>query len=181
LPGFALCASVYRQLSFLTCDFVRPVSALPVVVSFPGLASLSSSVFPWIDLTPALWHRCLGHLGADAVRALLTSAMATGLSYTGSFANLRCVPCLVGKAPQLPYTNHGNRAVAVVDLLHMDICGPFLVATLTGCCYFYAILDDASTHGFSALLYVQMPSHSTRRLGFCGACHRSSYQGHSYG
>jgi hypothetical protein len=152
LPGFTLLASVYRQLSFLTCDFVSPAVALPAVVSTSGLDPPASSVFPRVDLTPALWHRRLGHLGTDAVQALLTSKVVGGVNFTGPFSPIRCVPCLVRKAPQLPYPHNGNRAEAIADLLHMDICGPFPVSTPNGCRYFFVILDDASNHGFSSLL-----------------------------
>jgi hypothetical protein len=153
LPGYILLASVYRQLSFLTCDFACPALALPAVVPTSGLDPPASSAFPRVDLTPALWHRRLGHLGLDAVRALLTSKVVGGLTYTGSFSSVRCVPCLIGKAPQLPYPHNGNRADAIADLLHMDICGPFPVSTPAGCRYFFVILDDASNHGFSSLLH----------------------------
>ena len=67
LPGFTLLASVYCQLSFLTCDFVPPAVALPAVVSTSSLDPPASSVFPRVDLTSALWHRRLGHLETDAV------------------------------------------------------------------------------------------------------------------
>jgi len=43
-----------------------------------------------------LWHRRLGHLGQETVRALLTKDFATGVSFVGSFDKVRCVPCLVG-------------------------------------------------------------------------------------
>jgi hypothetical protein len=152
LPGYTLLATVYRQLSFLSCDFVRPPLALPALSPVVGLAPPASSVFPRLDLTPALWHRRLGHLGLDAVRALLLSSAVSGVTHTGSFGGTRCVPCLIGKAPQQPYSHHGHRASLVGELLHMDICGPFPVATPSGCLYFYVILDDKSHHGFTATL-----------------------------
>ena len=116
LPGIILLASVYHQLFFLTCDFVCPTLALPTVVSTSGLDLLTSSVFPHVDLTPAFWHRHLSHLGLDAVCAFLTFG---GLTYTGSFSPVPCVPCLIGKAPQFFYQNWAD---AIADLLHMDIC-----------------------------------------------------------
>ena len=152
LPGFSLRASVYRQLSFLNCDFVRPTLAFPALSSSSSLSPPEASVFPRITLTPALWHRRLGHLGSDAVRSLLNSDSASGLDYSGPFTALRCVPCIIGKAPQHPYSHNGNRAAAVGDLLHMDICGPFPVATPSGRLYFFSILDDTSNIGFTALL-----------------------------
>ena len=147
LPGFTLLASVYRQLSFLACDLAPPSVVMPALVDSAALAPPVSSDFPLVALTPALWRRCLAHVGPSTVRTLLTSEVVTG-----PFSALRCVPCLVGKASQLPYSHNGNRALSVADLLRRDICGPFPVATSTGYHYFFAILDDTSNLGFSALL-----------------------------
>jgi hypothetical protein len=64
----------------------------------------------------------------------------------------RCVPCLIGKHPQQPYSHHRNRASAVCKLIHMDSCGPFPVRTAHHKTYFWAALDDKSNYGHVALL-----------------------------
>ena len=155
LPGFKLRAILIRQLSFLACDFVSPafpLSASPGALACPALDPQLAPTFPRADLSPALWHRHLSHLGMDAVRALLTKAMVTGAECSGSFDRVHCVACLIGKAPQQPYAHNGNRALGIGDLLHMDICGPYPVATLSGMKYFYVILDDCANFGFTTLL-----------------------------
>lgn len=63
-----------------------------------------------------------------------------------------CVPCIIGKHPQLPYSNHHHRASAVCKLLHMDSCGPFPVLTPHKKSSFWAILDDKSNYGHVELL-----------------------------
>jgi len=158
VPGYVLHASVFRNLSFLSCTFIIPTlpSAFPAVSSSTTpstpLSPPSDLVFPRIVLSPALWHRRLGHLGLDSVRTLLTKDSATGVKFSGTFNPLCCMPCILGKAPQQPYTHLGNRATGVGDLLHMDTCGPFPTATPSGKRYFHVILDDCSNFGFTALL-----------------------------
>ena len=55
----------------------------------------------------------------------------------------------MGKSPQKSYPYHGNRALLVGDLLHMDLCGPFPVQAPRGEKYFFNILDDRSNWGFT--------------------------------
>jgi hypothetical protein len=130
VPGYVLHASVFRNLSFLSCTFILPSSpsAFPAISASPApptpLSPPADLVFPRLALSPALWHRRLGHLGLDSVRTLLTKNPAVGIKFSGSFDPLRCVPCILGKAPQQPYSHLGNHATGVGDLLHMDTCGP---------------------------------------------------------
>ncbi len=155
VPGYVLHASVFRNLSFLTCTFIVPAPPLAFpAVSSPAAPLLPPTdlVFPRLTLSPALWHRRLGHLGLDSVCTLLTKGSALGVTYSGSFDPLRCVPCILGKAPQQPYSHLGNCAEGVGDLLHMDTCRPFPTATPSGKRYFHVILDDHSNFGFTALL-----------------------------
>ena len=154
LPGCVLRATLLRRLSFLACDFVPAIPSLPAVpapLACPALG-LSDPIFPRVDLTPALWHRRLSHLGIDAVRTVLKKGVVTGVECSGSFDRFHCVACLIGKSAQQPYSHNGNRALGVGDLLHMDICGPYPVATSSGMKYFFVILDDCANFGFTALL-----------------------------
>ena len=96
-----------------------------------------------------LWHRRFGHVGMDATRAALTKNYATGIKLDGSFIRDHCISCIVGKSPQKSYPYHGNRALHVGDLLHMDLCGPFPLQAPHGEKYFFNILDDKSNWGFT--------------------------------
>jgi hypothetical protein len=147
LPGFSFEATVSNRLSFLKLDFISPdVSAgsiaFPALAPVPSLSttsrpvlpvvpssatSLSSSSFPRLKLDSMLWHRRFGHIGMDATRAALTKDYVTGVKLDGSFVRNYCISCIVGKSPQKSYPLRGNRASAVGELLHMDLCGPFLV------------------------------------------------------
>ena len=136
--GLSFKATVLRRLLFLHCDFVVPT--VPVSdgteVAFP--------TFPIVEKTSSLWHRRFGHLGIDATCALLTKNYAEGVDWTGPLVfSERCISCLIGKHPQIPYTNHAHRASAVCELLHMDTCGPFPVHTLVLTTFYHKIMAKA--------------------------------------
>jgi len=102
------------------------------LLTAPGIEHQVESTFRRADLSPGLWHHHLSHLGMDAVKTLLSKDMVTGVECSGPFDQTHCVACLIGKGPQQPYAHNGNRALGIGDLLHMNICGPYPVATSSG-------------------------------------------------
>ena len=85
----------------------------------------------------------------EATKAALTKDYVKGIQFKGPFTYDHCIPCLVGKSPQRSYSYQGNCAGKVVELLHMDLCGPFPVQAPHGEKYFFNILDDKSNWGFT--------------------------------
>ena len=151
---FSFNATVLHRLSFLDCDFVLPppsTDPLPSPVIQDHDTALLAS-FPVVPLTPDLWHRRFGHLGCAATHAALTKNYATGIVYEGSFDKLHCIPCLIGKQPQQPFSHHGHRGTIIDELLHVDICGPFPTLTSQKYNSFIGILDDYSNFGHVGLL-----------------------------
>jgi hypothetical protein len=45
-----------------------------------------------------------------------------------------------------------NRMTYVLELIHMDICGPFSTATRNGHVYFISFIDDYSRYGYIYLI-----------------------------
>jgi hypothetical protein len=154
LPSFSLNATILNHLSSLDCDFVFP--PVPPTSSLPNPPSLLldlsdvalALVFSQVHLMPELWHRCFGHLGIEAMCAVLTKDYVTGVHYTGHFVPTHCIPCLVGKTPAHPFFNQGHRASMPGALLHIDTCGPFPVLSPQKDAYFLSILDNCSNFGF---------------------------------
>jgi len=133
--GLTIKVTFLHHLSFLQCDFLLPPSApdLPVVsAAYPAL-SLSDYTpnvfFPHIPADLDLWHRCVGHLGMEAMKALLTKPYATGITYDGDLTLHHCILCLIDKHSQQPFSHHRHRATKTCELIHMDACGPFPVET----------------------------------------------------
>ena len=159
LPSFSFSAVVLHRLSFLNCNFILPPASPPVSLPDPisPLVDLSdtalSAVFPQVLLTPELWHRRFGHLGLAATRAALTNDYASGVDFIGSFSSDHCIPCLIGKRPQQPFTHNGHRALSPAGLLHIDTCGPFPTLTPQKHGSFLTILDDYSNFGYLGLLH----------------------------
>ncbi|KAF5335201.1 hypothetical protein D9611_010934 [Ephemerocybe angulata] len=107
--------------------------------------------------TPHRWHERLGHLGRDRTKQFLTGSYATGITYSGPFEDKICPPCVVGKGARAPIPNPGNRATKPLERLHIDICGPHEVTSLSASRrgrfkYWLVILDDFTNYGFVALL-----------------------------
>ena len=109
LSRHMITAIVFRRLSFLQCDFLQ--AELPVSDG----SELAFPAFAKVELTPELWHCRLGHIGVDATRAVLTKNYAEGIDWTGWFVKEYCIPRLIRKHPQIPYTNYGNRASQIAS------------------------------------------------------------------
>ena len=71
--------------------------------------------------------------------------------------------CIVDKSPQHSYSNNGHRALAIGELFHMDLCGPYPMQTLDGKQHFFVILDNHSNFGFIHLLCLK----SEAFLAYC--------------
>src|ERR1700678_15247 len=108
-------------MSLLNLNYI-PVTTTPQTIAFAS--------FPIVQNSFELWHRCFGHLGQEATRNMLIKNYATGITYTlTTQPSSRCIPCLIGKAPQAPYAHNAKRASKVCDLIHIDTCGPFPTLT----------------------------------------------------
>lgn len=72
-----------------------------------------------------------------------------------SFMPDHCIPCLIGKSPQVSYSSNKHRATDICELVHVDTCGPYPVLMRKKKRYFLAILDDYSNYGACPLLVLK--------------------------
>lgn len=86
-----------------------------------------------------MWHSRLGHASSSTLVTLCKQ-----LPYVHFNKNAICDICHFAKHKRLPFSVSQNRAAHSFDLLHMDLWGPFLVASLHNQKYFPAIVDDLS-------------------------------------
>ena len=63
-----------------------------------------------------------------------------------------CAHCISGKHSRASFLSPSYRALSVLELLHMDICGPISPQTIGGKRYFLLIVDDYSRCMWVALL-----------------------------
>src|SRR6202522_3275888 len=143
LSGLSFDVHVTQRLSLLRLVFVPPPD-LPVALQ----------LFPVTQPSPDVWHRHFGHLGHEASKNVLNGNYATGIVKppTPYPSSSRCIPCLIGKSPQAPYSNNAKWATSICELVHVDICGPFPTLTPKKEAYFIIFLDDASNYSVASLL-----------------------------
>ncbi|KIK32468.1 hypothetical protein CY34DRAFT_101448 [Suillus luteus UH-Slu-Lm8-n1] len=120
------------NLVFLDLRFIPPSTPSP---------HLEISAFAKVPLSWDLWHARLGHPGGKAVKHL--SLFSTGAKVDTTHPLSTCEPCIMAKHPRKPYPpSKTPRALAMLDLIHSDLCSPFPVETPHAKRHFIIFLDD---------------------------------------
>jgi hypothetical protein len=55
-----------------------------------------------------------------------------------------CKGCALGKNVKKPFLSSNNRSKEILDLIHLDVCGPMRVKSLGGSLYYVIFIDDYS-------------------------------------
>ena len=63
-----------------------------------------------------------------------------------------CESCLEGKMTNRPFNAKGRRAQELLELVHMDLCGPMSTQAKGGYEYFITFIDDYSRYGYVYLM-----------------------------
>jgi hypothetical protein len=92
-----------------------------------------ASVHDSISLSE-LWHRRLAHLHYRALPTL--GKMVTGLPQLCVEHDGICRGCSLGKNSKGSFLSSDNRSKGILDLVHSDLCGPMIVASLSGYLYY---------------------------------------------
>ncbi|GJZ82281.1 retrovirus-related pol polyprotein from transposon TNT 1-94, partial [Tanacetum coccineum] len=105
------------------------------------LMSKATSTKSW------LWHRRLSHLNFSTINDLNRLDLVDGLPKFKYGKDRVCSACERGKSkkashpPKLVPSDH-----SILELLHMDLCGPMRVASINGKKYILVIVDDFSRY-----------------------------------
>jgi len=97
-----------------------------------------------------LWHKRFGHASERAVRRLPTQVEGVPTLYKDKGHPI-CDGCLLGKQHKRHYPESTSRKEEVLDMVHMDIMGPFPVESVKygsgkgGNSYAITFLDDHSS------------------------------------
>ena len=103
-----------------------------------------------LELT-CTWHKRYGHLKFQLLRKLSSKEIVRGLPKLEIPENI-CRDCIARKQHRSPFPSLASyRASRPLELVHGDICGPILLATLGGSKYFLLLVDD-----YSRLMWVAM-------------------------
>ena len=111
---------------------VAPVSIAAVAAAISSLPSL------------ALWHSCLGHKPSSRVQQLVFKGLLGSMSKD----NFDCTSCQLGKQLALPFNNSESIYNSIFELIHSDVWGPSLVASIGGSRYFVVFIDDYSCYSW---------------------------------
>lgn len=104
-------------------------------VSIPSTALVSST-------SSSLWHARYGHLNNEYLRK--ATKLVDGLPSIPLNKDL-CSSCVKGKQHRDNFPKQASRrATKVLELVHMDLCGPMQTMSLGGSLYFMLIIDDFS-------------------------------------
>jgi hypothetical protein len=97
------------------------------------------------DATSAkLWHYHLGHI-SRGVERLITDDILHPLD----FSNLDyCINCIKGKYAKQVKKGETKRSAGVLEIIHMNICGMFLVKYVDDFDSFITFIDDFSRYGY---------------------------------
>ncbi|GJU73685.1 retrovirus-related pol polyprotein from transposon TNT 1-94 [Tanacetum coccineum] len=92
-----------------------------------------------------LWHRRLSHLNFGSINHLARHGLVRGLPKLKFEKDHLCSACALGKSskkPHKPKSEDTNQEK--LYLLHMDLCGPMRVASVSRKKYILVIIDDYS-------------------------------------
>ena len=91
-----------------------------------------------------VWHQRYGHLNVSSLRKLANDQLVKGLSSSDVSDEMElCESCAQGKLHRSPFpTTGGNRAKALLELVHSDVCGKINAKSLSGAEYFLTFIDD---------------------------------------
>ena len=94
-----------------------------------------------------IWHRRLGHLGAQGMQELARSKMVQGMDFDKKQEFGFCECCIQGKSHRLPFQlSTTRRSKYPLELVHSDVCGKIGAKSLGGGEYFVTFLNDHTRH-----------------------------------
>ncbi|GJT98879.1 ribonuclease H-like domain-containing protein [Tanacetum coccineum] len=100
----------------------------------------STTTFALLSLSPATWHRRLGHPSEDVLRRLESSRF---ISYNKTNLPALCHACQLGKHNRLPFYSFESNIGSVFDIIHSDLwISP--ISSESGIKYYAIFLDHLS-------------------------------------
>jgi len=84
----------------------------------------------------------MAHLHYPTLRML--SEMTKGMPDFSSKSSGVCRGCALGKYTKTAFPSSDSRSEGVLQLIHLDLCGPMSSASLTGYEYYVTFIDDFS-------------------------------------
>ena len=99
------------------------------------------------DSATYLWHCRLGHIGIKRMKELHVD---------GLLESLDCEPCLMGKMTKIPFSGTIEPDTHLLEIIHIDVCGPMSIDARGGYRYFLTFTDDLSRDGYIYLMKISL-------------------------
>ena len=100
------------------------------------------------DVSSKLWHCHLGHILRGKIERLIKKSILSPLE----FSDLeQCIDCIKGKYVK-KIKKDVKRSARILEIIHIDICGPFPVKSVDGYNSFITFTDDYSRFGYIYLI-----------------------------
>jgi hypothetical protein len=90
-----------------------------------------------------LWHKRMAHLHFGALTHL-RQAFTGGLKVAAKRHD-PCKGCALGKYARRAFPSSEHRSKGILDLIHLDVCGPMSVQSISGFSYYVIFIDDYSS------------------------------------
>ena len=96
------------------------------------------------DVSSKLWHCRLGHISRGRIERLIKKSSLPPLE----FSDLKqCIDCIKGKYVK-KIKNDVKRNAEILEIIHIDICGPFPMKSVDGYYSFITFTNDYSRYGY---------------------------------
>jgi hypothetical protein len=92
-----------------------------------------------------LWNYHLGHISRGRIEMLIKNDILISLDFSNSDY---CIDCIKGKYAKQVKKGEVKRSVGVLEIIHMNICGPFPVKYVDDFDSFITFTDDFSRCGY---------------------------------
>ncbi|GKC95571.1 retrovirus-related pol polyprotein from transposon TNT 1-94, partial [Tanacetum coccineum] len=129
-----------------TC-FVRNLDGVDLIKGSRGMNLYTISVDDWMRSSPICLlskasNRRLNHLNFGTLNDLARKDLVRGLPRLKFKKDHLCSACQLGKSRKA--THKPKTINTIIEVLHMDLCGPMRVQSINGNKYILVIVDDYS-------------------------------------
>ncbi|KRZ89053.1 Retrovirus-related Pol polyprotein from transposon TNT 1-94 [Trichinella sp. T8] len=91
-----------------------------------------------------LWHQRLGHISVEKIKTMMQRKLVDGLRATAE-EKFFCEGCVFGSMTRKPHKEVTERRQSVPgEIIHADVCGPFIHPSVGGNRYFICFKDESS-------------------------------------
>jgi len=98
-------------------------------------------------MTFKVWHRRLGHAGAETITGMINNQLVDGLEVTGpTELKALCENCIYGTHTTHPFHDSTVTKTDPLECIYIDIWGPASTLSAGGSKYFMLIVDSATSY-----------------------------------